>query len=110
MLGIMSQLKSPAHRTLTVTDPRNVRAGRIFGDHDLKLDVPAKLRLGNAIGQSAGIRFSSDVFSMMLGKADIASLSGAVIDVSLNRADFGLSFGEDATIINFWWWPEQRRA
>lgn len=56
------------------------------------------------------IGLSDDIFVLSLGTDDIASLSEAVKDVSVDHGDFGVSFGEGCTIINFWWWPKKHRA
>jgi hypothetical protein len=108
LLNILSSATSPAHRTLTVSDPRTVGADRIFGEHDLLLDVPAKLRLGNDLDHNGAIGLSADVFAMPLRSEDFVSLSRAVRDVSVDHADFGVGFGRSDTILNFWWWPNGR--
>lgn len=110
LLDILSSAKRSVHRTLTVTDPRTVGADRIFGDHDLQLDVPAKLRLSNDLDSKGAISFSDDIFALSLGTDEIASLSEAVKDVSVDHADFDLGFGESGTIIKFWWWPTKHQA
>jgi hypothetical protein len=106
LLDIFANEAIAAHRTLAVTDPRAVGADRIFGDHDLRLEVPAKFRLSNDLDETGSIGLSEDVFTMPLRPDDIASLSEAVRDISADHADFGLGFGRSDTIITFWWWPK----
>ncbi|RYG95538.1 MAG: hypothetical protein EON58_13945 [Alphaproteobacteria bacterium] len=108
LLDILSRATEPAHRTLSVTDPQKVGADHIFGDHDLRLDVPAKLRLGNDLDGTRSIGLSVDVLVMPLRAEDISNLSEAVTDVSADHADFGMGFGKSDTIVRFWWWPKGR--
>lgn len=110
LLDILSGETEPAHRTIYVTNPQGVGADRIFGHHDLKLDVPPKVRIGNDVEGTGGIGLSSDGCAIALRPEDIASLSAAVRDVSANRADFGIGFGTSETIVRFWWWPKQREG
>ncbi|MCM8729673.1 hypothetical protein ACFO8O_01635 [Hephaestia sp. GCM10023244] len=110
LFDILSSATEPAYRTLSVTDPREVGADHIFGDHDLRLDVPAKLRLGNDLDGTGTIGLSVDVFAMPLRPEDISNLSEAVKDVSSDHADFGVGFGRSGTIVNFWWWPKKRKG
>lgn len=108
LLDILCGATEPAYRTLSVTHPQKVGADRIFGDHDLQLEVPAKLRLGNDLDGTGSIGLSNDVFVMPLRPVDISNLSEAVRDVSVDHADFGLSFGTSDTLVRFWWWPKKR--
>jgi hypothetical protein len=108
LLDILYGAKFPAHRTLTVTDPRTVGVDRIFGDHDLRLDVPAKLRLGNCFDGDSAIGLSADAFIMPLRSSDFSSLSEAIRDISADRADFGVGLGGSDAIVRFWWWPKGR--
>lgn len=108
LCSILSSATEPAHRTIRVTDPRVVGADNIFGGHDLRLEVPAKLRLGNDLEGTGSIGLSAEIFAMPLRPEDISNLSEAVRDVSANRADFGVSFGASDTIFRFWWWPKNR--
>ena len=109
LCSIISSAMEPAHRTISVTDPQEVGADQIFGDHGLRLDVPVKLRLGNDLDGTGSIGLSADVFAMPLRPEDISNLSVAVRDVSAGRADFGVSFGTSDTIFRFWWWPKNRQ-
>ncbi|MBY0583091.1 MAG: hypothetical protein K2P68_09280 [Sphingomonas sp.] len=108
LLNILSSETEPAHRTISVFDPQEVGADRIFGDHDLRLDVPAKLRLGNDLDGTGSIGFAADVFAMPLRPEDISHLLEAVKDISADHADFGVGFGKSDTIVRFWWWPKKR--
>ncbi|MBY0520467.1 MAG: hypothetical protein K2P79_08590 [Sphingomonas sp.] len=109
LLDALASATEPAHRTLSVTDPQEVGADHIFGDHDLRLDVPAKLRLGNDLDRTGSIGLSADVFAMPLRPEDISNLSEAVKDVAANHADFGVGFGRSDIIFRFWWWPKKRQ-
>jgi hypothetical protein len=108
LLDILSVANGPARRTIAVTDPREVGADRIFGDHDLSLDVPAKLRLANDFDGSSAIGLAADAFVMPLQAEDITSLADAIRDLAADHADFGVGFGRSMFIINFWWWPKGR--
>lgn len=108
LCSILSTATEPAHRTISVTDPREVGADNIFGGHELRLEVPTKLRLGNDLEGTGSIGLSTEFFDMPLRPEDISSLSEAVTDVSADRADFGVSFGTNGTIFKFWWWPKNR--
>jgi hypothetical protein len=108
LCSILSIATEPAHRTISVTDPQEVGADRIFGGHDLRLEVPSRLRLGNDLDGTGFIGLSDDVFAMLLRPEDISNLSQAVKDVSADRADFGVGLGTSGTIVNFWWWPKKR--
>lgn len=108
LCSILSRATAPAHRTISVTDPREVGADNIFGGHNLRLDVPAKIRLANDLEEAGSIGLSAGFFDMPLGAEDILNLSEAMRDVSADRADFGVSFGASSTIFKFWWWPKNR--
>lgn len=107
LFSILSKATSPAHRTISLTDPQAVEADRIFGNHDFRLDVPAKLRLANDLDESGSIGLAADAFIMPLRSEDLINFSDAVRDISVDDADFGMSFGNKDTIINFWWWPKK---
>jgi hypothetical protein len=109
LFEILSNASFPAHRTVTIADPQIVGVDRIFGEHALRLDVPAKLRLGNDPSGTAGTSsFSDGAFSMTLRPEDLAEFSRAVADVSVDHADFGVGFGADDLVVRFWWWPKGR--
>lgn len=110
LFDILSSATRPVYRTLPVTDPRTVGADRIFGEHTLRLTVPAKLRLANRIDGAGTIGLADDIFEMALSPEDIVSFSDAVKDVSTGQADFGVGFGGDNTIVRFWWWPKEHRG
>ena len=107
LLALLSDEVPPVHRTLTVVDPRTVGADRIFGPHDLKLDVPTKLRLCTLRDpQTASIDLNGDVGTLSLSASDLMHFTRAVTDVSQATADFGVGFGQD--IMTFWWCPKGR--
>lgn len=110
LLDLLSAVKSPAYRTVVITDPRGVGADRIFGDHNLQIDVPVKLRLSNDLDGGSAIGLSADAFVMPLRPEDIASLSDAVRDLANDHADFGVALGRNETIVKFWWWPTKCQA
>jgi len=85
-----------------------VEADRIFGNHEFRLDVPAKLRLANDLDRCGSIELAADACVMPLRLEDITNFSDAVRDISVDHADFGVSFGSNDTIIKFWWWPKKR--
>ncbi|EQB31675.1 hypothetical protein M529_13685 [Sphingobium ummariense RL-3] len=85
-----------------------MEADRIFGNHDFRLDVPAKLRLANDLDESGSIGLAADAFVMPLRSEDITNFLDAVREISVDHADFGVSFGNNDTIIKFWWWPKKR--
>jgi hypothetical protein len=107
LCDILSSEANPAHRTLTVTDPATVGVDRIFGQHDLRLDIPAKMRLGNDLDVDGSIGLVGDVFVLPLRPEDIPSFSEAIRDLSADHADFGVGFGSGNTIVRFWWWPKR---
>lgn len=108
LCNILEGATEPAHRTVSVTDAQEVGADRIFGDHNLRLDVPAKIRLGNDLEGTRSIGLEADVFALPLSREDISSFAKAVRDLAADHADFGVGFGKNHTIVNFWWWPRQR--
>ncbi len=108
LFEILSSATRPVHRTLSVTDPRTVGADRIFGEHTLRLTVPAKVRVAKHLDGAGFIGLADDVLEMALSTEDLVSFSEAVRDVSAGQADFGVGFGRSDTIINFWWWPKER--
>ncbi|MBB3981313.1 hypothetical protein GGR44_000960 [Sphingobium fontiphilum] len=108
LFNILSSSTNPAHRTISLTDPQEVGADRIFGSHGFRLDVPAKLRIANDLDESGSIGLAANVFVMPLRSEDIGQFADAVRDISGDHADFGVSFGSNDIIINFWWWPNKR--
>ena len=108
LFNILSSATGHAHRTISLTDPQDVKADRIFGNHDFRLDFPAKLRLANDLDESGSIGLAANAFVMPLRSEDITNFSDAVRDISVDHADFGVSFGNNDTIIKFWWWPKKR--
>jgi len=100
---------APAYRTLVIADPRDVGADRIFGEHNYRVDVPPKLRIGNSTSVDAptDIRLLDDVFTISLSSDDLLCFLQAVRDVASDQADFSIRFGRD-TRISFWWWPKAK--
>jgi hypothetical protein len=107
LCDILSKSTEPSHRTLTVTDPVAVGVDRIFGEHDLRLEVPAKLRLSNDLDGTGLISLSAGVFGLPLRPEDLSRFSEAVQDISVDHADFGVGLGASNTIVKFWWWPKK---
>jgi hypothetical protein len=87
LCDILSKSTEPSYRTLTVTDPVAVGVDRIFGDHDLRLDVPEKLRLSNDLDGAGSVGLSAGVFCLPLRPEDASHFSEAVKDISADHAD-----------------------
>jgi len=116
LIALLTEEQGAVHRTLTLIDPQTVGADRIFGKHDLRIESPAKLRLGNAVSSNGTsvASFADDAFLLMLDFKDLAGLAEAVRDLAAEKADFAIRFGQNnrspGTRISFWWWPKSLSA
>lgn len=109
LCDLLSRETGAAYRTLTLTDPRTVSVDHIFGEHGYRVNAPAKLRLCNHLSESWGtVDAAREVFIMGLSAQELSDFSQAVKDLSLDHTDFGVGFGQDDTILNFWRWPKNR--
>lgn len=96
------------HRTLSVTDPLSVGVDRIFGEHDLKVRHPAKLRLAfdpTLSSANPALYEALDRVTLTMGPKGLEAVREAVTDLRAGEADFGMGLADDDSL-SFWWWPK----
>ncbi len=94
------------HRTLSVIDPRSIGVDRIFGEHELKVRHPAKLRLAfDPVVTASQLFEEADRVSLVLGAEGLPAFREAVVDLRADQADFTIGLaGKEG--LSFWWWPK----
>lgn len=103
----------PVHRSLRLTDPRSVRADRIFSEHELQVCFPHKLRIRfdpEAPDDESTFHENDERLDVFLGREWLREWQSALPEVARGNADFSLWFEvpskDPMKRISFWWWPQ----
>lgn len=103
----------PAHRTVTLIDPRPIGADRIFGEHSLRVRFPEKLRFAfdpKAPRDHSDFVEADGKIEHSIGETWLREWQAALADIAQGDADFSIRFQAEKPHdpmkrITFWWWP-----
>lgn len=115
LISLLLASEDATHRSLTLTDPRSVGADRIFGEHELKVRYPQKLRMRfdpAALHDESAFHENDDRLDLFLGETWLRSWQSVLPELANGQADVSLWFDartkDEMKRISFWWWPQKR--